>query len=45
MMRVSGAYILELRPDYDANVRIMSNHATLGGLALPAWSDMMHGLL
>ena len=45
MMRVSGAYILELRLDYDAKAVIWPKHAPFGGLALPAWSDMMHRLL
>ena len=45
MMRVLGAYIIEIRPDYDAKAVIGLKHAPFGGLALPAWSDMMHRLL
>jgi hypothetical protein len=45
MMRVSGAYILELRLDYDAKAVIWPKHAPFGGLVLPAWSDVMHRLL
>jgi hypothetical protein len=38
MMRVSGAYIRELRPDYDAKAVIGQNMRPLAGLPFP------HGL-